>query len=152
MLLEVFAGRVLGSPILEQAHALHRSRLLMNLGLKAEGVKLYEQIESHKYLLSEDERKVQFEKIKALSDMSLKEEKAHFLSEDVMEPLVIESVRIHEAWSCLAEELIKWGEFQRAKDLATESSLHSRILKDADCYAKSLLSLSTISFVEGNSA
>jgi hypothetical protein len=86
MLLEVFAGRVLGSPILEQAHALHRSRLLMNLGLKQDGVKLYEQVESMKYLLSEDERKVQYEKIKALSDSSIKEEKAHFLPENVMDP------------------------------------------------------------------
>ena len=46
MLLEVFAGRVLNSSILEQAHALHRSRLLMNLGLKQEAVKLYEKIEA----------------------------------------------------------------------------------------------------------
>lgn len=84
--------------------------------------------------------------------MSLNEEKAHFLPENSMEPLVIENVRIHEAWALLAEELIKWGDFQRAKDLATEASIHSRILKDADCYAKSLISLSTISFIEGNSA
>jgi len=69
-----------------------------------------------------------------------------------MEPLVVESVRIHEAWCVLAEELIKWGEFSRAKDLATEASLHARILKDADCYAKTLLSLSNIAFVEGSSA
>jgi|LauGreDrversion4_2_1035121.scaffolds.fasta_scaffold09230_9 hypothetical protein len=46
MLLEIFAGRVLDSPILEQAHALHRCRLLMNLGLKQEGVKLYERLEA----------------------------------------------------------------------------------------------------------
>jgi len=69
-----------------------------------------------------------------------------------MEPLVVESVRIHEAWCVLAEELIKWGDFSRAKDLATEASLHARILKDADCYAKTLLSLSNIAFVEGSSA
>jgi hypothetical protein len=50
-LLELFAGNVLNNPILEQAHALHRSRLLMNLGLKNEGVKLYEKIESKRYLL-----------------------------------------------------------------------------------------------------
>jgi hypothetical protein len=61
-------------------------------------------------------------------------------------------VRIHEAWATLSEELIKWGEFQRAKELATESALHSRILKDADCYGRSLLSLSSVAFVEGNSA
>jgi hypothetical protein len=69
-----------------------------------------------------------------------------------MEPLEIKSLRIHEAWAVLAEELIKWGEFQRAKDLATESSLHARILKDPDCYAKTLISLSQIAFTEGSSA
>jgi len=84
--------------------------------------------------------------------MSHNEEKVHFHSENAMEPLVVESVRIHEAWAILAEELIKWGEFQRAKDLATEASLHARILKDADCYARSLIALSTIAYVEGNSA
>lgn len=83
----------------------------MNLGLKTEGVKLQDRIELKKYCLNEEERKVQYEKIKALSDMSHNEEKTHFLREDAMEPLVIESIRIHEAWSVLAEELIKWGEF-----------------------------------------
>jgi len=28
-----------------------------------------------------------------------------------MEPLVIETVRIHEGWCTLAEELVKWGDF-----------------------------------------
>ena len=69
-----------------------------------------------------------------------------------MEPLVIESVKIHEAWLLLGEELVKWGEFSRAKELATEASLHSRILKDPDSYSRSLLTLSTIAFVEGASA
>lgn len=124
----------------------------MNLGLKQDGVKLYEKVESKRYLLSEEERKVQYEKIKALSDMSLNEEKAHFLSENAMEPLVVESIRIHETWAVLAEELIKWGEFSRAKNLAQEASLHARILKDADCYARALVALSTIAYVEGNSA
>lgn len=152
-LLEIFAGQVLNSPVLEQAHALQRSRVLMNLGLKQEGQKLYEKIETKRYLLSEEERKVQYEKIKALSDMSHKsEEKTHFGVEDAMEPLVVETVRIHEAWACLGEELVKWGEFARAKDLAQEASLHARILKDADSYAKTLLSLSTIAYVEGSSA
>ena len=84
--------------------------------------------------------------------MSITEGKAIFLSEVASEPLVIETVRIHEAWATLAEELLKWGEFKRSKDLATESALHSRILKDADCYSRSLLTLSSIAFVEGNSA
>lgn len=124
----------------------------MNLGLKTEGTQLYEKIESNRYVLTEEERKVQFEKIKALSDSSLKEDKAHFPVAEASEPLVIETVRIHESWADLGEELVKWGEFARAKDLAQEASLHSRILKDADCYAKSLLTLSTVAFVEGHSA
>jgi len=124
----------------------------MNLGLKANGLKLLEKVESKKYILTEDERRVQFEKIKALSDMSIKEEKAHFLAENLMDPLVIETVRIHESWIALSEELVKWGEYTRAKDMATEASLHSRILQDADNYARSLLTLSTIAFVEGGSA
>lgn len=69
-----------------------------------------------------------------------------------MEPAVIETVRIHEAWTHLAEELVRWGEFNRAKDMATEASLHARILKDADCYANTLLTLSNIAYIEGSSA
>lgn len=125
----------------------------MNLGLKSEGTKLFDKVDAKKYNLSEEERKVQYEKIKALSDQNHdSEEKTHFNVEQIMEPLVVENVRIHEAWSDLAEELIRWGEFGRAKDMATEASLHARILKDPDCYAKTLLSLSNIAFVEGSSA
>lgn len=57
-LLEIFAGMVLGSEILEQSHALHRSRVLMNIGLREEGCKLHDKIESKRYTLSEEERKV----------------------------------------------------------------------------------------------
>lgn len=81
-LLEIFAGMVLGSEILEQSHALHRSRVLMNIGLREEGTKLYEKIESRRYTLTEEERKVQYEKIKALSDQAHdSEEKTHFHTE-----------------------------------------------------------------------
>jgi hypothetical protein len=45
ILLELFAGQVIGNPVLEQAHTLHRVRVLMNLGLKTEANKLYEKIE-----------------------------------------------------------------------------------------------------------
>lgn len=72
--MEIFAGHVLGNTILEQTHALHRGRLLMNLGLKNEGMKLYEKIEAKRYILTDEERKVQYEKIKALNDST--EEKA----------------------------------------------------------------------------
>jgi hypothetical protein len=46
----------------------------MNLGLKNEGMKLYEKIEAKRYILTDEERKVQYEKIKALNDST--EEKA----------------------------------------------------------------------------
>jgi len=52
----------------------------------------------------------------------------------------------------LAEELLKWGDFARAKELLIEVNLHSRILKDQDNYAKSLHHLSQIAFLEGESA
>ena len=57
-LMEVFAGSVLNNQILEQTHALQRSRLLMNLGMKGEGNKLFEKLESKRYLLTEEEKKV----------------------------------------------------------------------------------------------
>jgi hypothetical protein len=39
-------------------------------------------------------------------------------------------LRIHDAWLLYSEELLRWGDFVRAKDLAKEVSLHARILKD----------------------
>jgi len=67
-LMEIFAGSVLGNPVLEQTHALQKSRLLLNMGMKVEGNKLYEKLDSKRYLLSDEEKKVQFEKIKQLKD------------------------------------------------------------------------------------
>lgn len=57
-LMEVFAGHVLNNPILEQTHALQRSRLLMNMGLKTEGNKLFDKLETKRYLLNDEEKKV----------------------------------------------------------------------------------------------
>lgn len=75
---------------------MHRSRLLFNLGLKAEGQKVQDRVESKKYLLSDEEKKVQYEKIKAFSEQSSKEEnKVHFHTEKDSEPEVIETIRIH---------------------------------------------------------
>jgi hypothetical protein len=51
-----------------------------------------------------------------------------------------------------AEELLKWGEFIRAKDFILETNIHARILKDQELYSQSLLLLSTIAFLEGESA
>lgn len=153
LLLEFFAGSVLSNPILEQAHALHRSRLLFNLGLKAEGTKLQDRIEAKRYLLSDEEKKVQYEKIKAMNDSKSKDgDKVHFAVEKDSEPQVVEAIKIHEAWVGLAEELLKWGEFARAKNLATEAALHAGIFKDADSYTKAMLVLSSVAFVEGASA
>lgn len=47
-----------------------------------------------------------------------------------MEPKVLESIRIHEVWIQYAEELLKWGEFIKAKEFIMEANLHARILKD----------------------
>ena len=66
-------------------------------------------------------------------------------------PLVLEQLRIHESWLQLAEEHIRWGAYVKAKDLLKEVNLHARILKDQAGYAQSLLSLSTIAYLEGES-
>ena len=52
-----------------------------------------------------------------------------------LEPVVLESIRIHEVWLQYAQELLKWGEYIRAKDFIIEANLHARILKDQDSYA-----------------
>lgn len=115
----------------------------MNLGLKSDANKLIALVEQRKIILTEEEKKVQYERIKALKDDqdNLIDEKIYFLKELASDPSVIESVRIHEAWLLYSEELLKWGDFQKAKDLAKEVSLHARILKDQDSYTRSLLVL-----------
>jgi len=154
-MLELFSREVLGDPVMEQTHVLARSRLLYNLGLREQGQALAQQAEEGKYTLTEEECKVNYEKIKALKDPSddLQEGTTiPFAPEDGMEPLVVESIRTHESWLAYAEELLKWGDFARAKDLVKEASLHARILQDQNAYAKSLLLLGTIAYLEGDSA
>lgn len=51
----------------------------------------------------------------------------------------------------LAEEHMRWGSYVKAKDLLKEVNLHARILKDQPSYAKSLLQLSTVAYLEGES-
>jgi hypothetical protein len=46
---------------------------------------------------------------------------------------------------------MRWGAFVKAKDLLKEVNLHARILKDQPSYAKSLLQLSTVAYLEGES-
>jgi len=122
--------------------------------LKDEGNALQAKAEASKYDLSEEERKVNFEKIKALKDEkdNLKSEHVPFEEGSAEEPHVVENIRIHESWLAYAEELVRWGEFVRAKVLLKESNLHARILKDQDSYAKSLLLIAQIQFLEGESA
>ena len=82
--------------------------------------------------MNDEERKVNFEKIKALRDPNddLRSRSVVFAPEDVGAPRVLEQPRIHESWLMLAEEHIRWGNYSKAKDLLKESNLHSRILKD----------------------
>lgn len=65
---------------------------------------------------------------------------------------MLESIRIHEVWIDYGEELLKWGDFIKAKDFILEANLHSRVLKDQNRYATSLMMLSTLAFLEGESA
>ena len=51
----------------------------------------------------------------------------------------------------MAEEHIKWGSYSTAKELLKEVNLHSRILKDQKNFSNSLLCLSTIAYLEGES-
>ena len=75
-----------------------------------------------------------------------------FNPESEMTPHVVESIRVHESWLSYAEELLKWGEFVRAKTLLMEANTHARILKDQDSYAKSLLYIAQVQYLEGESA
>ena len=83
---------------------------MSNLGLKEHASKVLKSVNT--YNLSEEERKVQYEKIKALRDnKDTGNFQANFNAEDANEPEVIETIRIHEAWLQLGEELMKWGDF-----------------------------------------
>lgn len=83
--------------------------------------------------MTEDERRVNYEKIKALknpNDDLMEGTTIPFAPADASQPKVIELLSTHETWLAYGEELIKWGEFTRTKDLAKEVALHSRILQD----------------------
>ena len=152
-LTQLFNQQVLGDRILVEVAELKRARLLMNLGLDAQAEELVKDSSSRAYVLNEEEKKVNFEKIKALKDPDddLKSKQIPFDPVDEGAPFVLEQIRIHESWLQLAEEHIKWGDYVKAKDLLKEVNGHSRILKDQPNYAKSLLSLATIAYLEGES-
>ena len=67
-LIEVFASQVIEDPIQKQTACLARARVLYNLGLKDQGAKLVESIDKNAYSLTDEERRIQFEKIKELKD------------------------------------------------------------------------------------
>lgn len=112
---------------------LHRSRLLYNMGLSGEAKGVLDKVKEDAYNLTEEECKVNFEKIKALKNPLDNEEgnrNIPFAPIKAEEPFVIENIKIHESWLSLASELLKWGDFEQAKSLAAESSKHARILQD----------------------
>lgn len=66
---------------------------------------------------------------------NLKDKGVIFHFEEEFEPVILESLRIHEIWILYAEELMKWGEFVRAKEFVLEVNIHSRILKDQELFS-----------------
>lgn len=151
-LLQLFNQEVIQDNILVEVSILKRARMLMNLGLKSAAEALVDSKE-HIYILNDEEKKLNYEKIKALRDPADDLAKKH-IPFDVAEegaPLVLEQIRIHESWLQLGEEHIKWGNYAQAKDLVQEVQRHSRILKDQPSFARSLLHLSTIAYLEGES-
>ena len=154
-MLQLFCKDVLKDSIAEQTYMMQRARILFNLGLKGPGEQLQAKAEESPFELTEDERRVNFEKIKALKnpDDDLREgTRIPFAIEEATEPKVIEILRTHETWLGYAEELLKWGEFTRTKELAKEVALHSRILQDQDSYSRALLILAQVAYLEGESA
>ena len=125
----------------------------MNLGLESQAQTLITEANTKSYDLNDEEKKVNIEKIKALRDPNddLKTNNIPFNEVEEGAPLVLEQIRIHESWLLLAEEHMRWGSYVKAKDLLKEVNLHARILKDQPSYAKSLLQLSTVAYLEGES-
>lgn len=67
-MLQLFAKDVLRDSIAEKTYMLQRARILFNLGLKQEGTALQTKAETNAFELTEDERRVNYEKIKALKN------------------------------------------------------------------------------------
>jgi len=155
-LIKMFAKVVFDDERLVEVMTLKKARILLNLGLKEEGeqMKLLWDQNPNRYILTDEEKKQNLEKIKALQDENdnLIDKFVPFTIESEAEPLVLESLSVHEVWLNYAEELLKWGEFIEAKPLIVEVNLHARILKDQDNYSRSLMLLSTIAYLEGESA
>lgn len=150
--MQFFNQEVIQDKILAEVAIMKRARLLMNLGLKSAADMLIEGKE-HSYILNDEEKKLNFEKIKALKDPADDDAKKlipfHVVDEGA--PTVLEQIRIHESWLQLADEHIKWGNYVLAKDLLNEVTRHARILKDQPSFARSLLARSTVAYLEGES-
>lgn len=67
-LMALFNQQVLGDQILVEVAELKRARLLMNLGLDVQAEDSVKDLNSRSYVLNDEEKKVNFEKIKALKD------------------------------------------------------------------------------------
>ena len=67
-LMALFNQQVLGDQILVEVAELKRARLLMNLGLDFQAEDSVKDLNSRSYVLNDEEKKVNFEKIKALKD------------------------------------------------------------------------------------
>ena len=91
-LLELFNEIVLQDRIQVETSKMKRARLLMNLGLKKESDELINTVNQNAYLLNEEEKKVNFEKIKALKDVNddLKTKNIPFNPAEDGSPLVLE--------------------------------------------------------------
>jgi hypothetical protein len=105
---------------------------LFNLGHKEVANKVLEEIKDGGYVLSDEEKNYNFEKIKALKDPNddMRSKKVPFEDQDEGAPKVIDQIKIHESWLALADEHLKWGNYSKAKNLVQEINTHARILKD----------------------
>ena len=99
-MIKIFSLLVLEDKKLAQISTLRKARLLMNLGMKGEGEQIRTQWETSHYKLSEEEKKTNLEKIKALKDPgdNLKDKNVVFTFEPESEARVLESIKIHEVW------------------------------------------------------
>ena len=131
-MLNLFGKIILDDKKIEDISQLKKARLLMNLGLKNESEAIKNQWDTNSYKLTDEERKLHLEKIKGLKDPhdNMKDKAVAFTFEESSEPQVLEQIKIHEMWIMYAEELLKWGEFVKAKEFILEVNIHARILKD----------------------
>jgi hypothetical protein len=93
-LLHCFAAHVLEMPTLAQVFQLKLAGLLLNLGMQEQGNALKQQVDSNPYVLNEEEKKVEFEKIKGLRDLGddLNDKNVSFANLGPREAMVLETI------------------------------------------------------------